>query len=256
VYLLAFDSARGAAFDARVFEASTAQGEAPRVETASRAVIDTVDVASLVLLGGGIVAVALARRRLDVAVAAGALLVGANVTTQVLKPALYRLDPFGTAHERTLHGSFPSGHSTVATSIALALVLAAPVALKLPAALLGSAYAWAMGISLMVQGGHYPSDVAGGYLVAGAWAGLVAALAPPRPTGTRPESVRTGLALAGGLVLAFAAAVAVAVAARPEAVAFRVHVQTRLVFAAVVLAVLAAAVAVGLAALRQPRATA
>jgi len=249
VYVIAFDTGRGLGWDAHVLQAATAERAIPSVQNASSGLIDTIDVGSLVLLGGGIVGVALLLGRRRAALGAAVLLAGANATTQALKPGLGALHPFGDARAQ-IHSSFPSGHATVTMSVALAAVLVAPTGWNLLAALGGAAYAAAVGISLLVQASHYPSDVAGAYLVTGAWAGAVAALLPELLEETRPGSVRAGLIAAAGAVAAFGVAVAVAVHEHPGIVV-RVHLETRLVFALALLAGLALAVTAGYALLLQ-----
>ncbi len=167
--------------------------------------------------------------------ALGALLVigGANATTQVLKHLGNDL--------------FPSGHATVAMSLALAAVLVAPPAWKVLAGLAGSAYAAGVGVSLVIQAAHFPSDVAAGYLVAGCWAGAVGALLVESPEKEeRPRSVRAGLPAAVIAVTGFAVAVVVAVVEHPGIVV-RVEDRTKLVFALTVLAGLAVLVALAFA---------
>ena len=158
---------------------------------------------------------------------AAAVLLGANVTTHVLKPGLGRLDPLGAEAARDLVGSFPSGHATVAASLGLALMLVVPRRLVWLAALLGLGYAAGVGAALLALGWHYPSDVAGGYLVATAWAGAAAAVLawrdrrpPPRrrrPLRYRP-SVRVGAAVLGGAALVFLVLVTAAFIERPDLV--------------------------------------
>jgi hypothetical protein len=76
-------------------------------------------------------------------------------------------------------------------------------------------YAAAVGLGLVIRFAHYPSDVVGGYLIAGAWATAMAAIAlahrdrgAPEPAPARMPAPGTiligvGLALAaGGLLLA------------------------------------------------------
>ncbi len=249
VYVLAFDTGRGLSWDVFVLHAATAQRDIPSVQAASSGLIDTIDIGSLVLLGGGIVGVALLLGRKRAALGAVLLIAGANATTQGLKPGLGSMHPFGDPRPQ-IQSSFPSGHATVAVSIALAAVIVAPAGWKVLAALAGAAYAAGVGISLLVQASHYPSDVAGAYLLTGAWAGAVAALLPDRPGDVRPGSLRAGAIAAGAAVAAFAVVVAVAVHRHPGIV-LRVHVQTKLVFAVIVLAGLALAVASGLALLLQ-----
>ena len=102
------------------------------------------------------------------AVVVPAILLGANVTTQLLKPAL--ADPRAastcTASRSIYPGSWPSGHSTASMSLALCCVLVVGPRLRPLAALLGAGYAIAVGYALVALGYHLPSDVLGGYLVA------------------------------------------------------------------------------------------
>ena len=164
------------------------------------------------------VAVAVLRGRPRSALAVVAIILGANVTTELLKHMLAepRL-PFMPAP------SWPSGHSTAVMSLALASVLAAPTRLRPVAAALGASLAIAVGYSVMATGMHYPSDVVGGFLVAATWTLLaVAALLAaerwrPSPTpGAGPLSIwavlgAPGVVLAGALILT-----AIVVLIRPD----------------------------------------
>jgi membrane-associated phospholipid phosphatase len=203
------------------------ESTAPRLHHATSDVLRTIDVTSLALMGGGLVALALARRRPDVAVGVVVVLAGANVTTQVLKRTLEQ-----PPESPTYAGppSFPSGHATVAMSLALAAVLASPAGLRLVTALAGALYATAVGVALVALGWHYPSDVAGGYLVSGAWTALVAAalaaFGAQRARGRRAVALDRRLAgfLVVVLVLGFTVGVAVTLARRPELISYgRVH---------------------------------
>jgi membrane-associated phospholipid phosphatase len=236
VFLFAFHTSRGIRWDAEILRAATAGRDIPSVQSASEGLIETISIGSLVLLGGGLVVVALLLGRVRAALGALLVIGGANATTQVLKPSV--------GHDR-----FPSGHATVAMSLAVAAVLVAPPAWKLLTSLLGAAYAAGVGVSLVIQAAHYPSDVAAGYLVAGAWAGAVAAALPDDPARPREGSVRTGLVVTGLAVVGFAVAVAVAVVEHPGIVV-RVEDRTKLVFALAVLAGLALVVAVTFAAIQ------
>lgn len=103
-------------------------------------------------------------------IAAIAVVAGANLTTQFFKLALAH------PHARQLLGAdqlqwdgFPSGHETSAVSIAIAFAFVVPARLLPAVAALGACLAAAMGWSVLVLNWHYPSDVVGGILVAGAW---------------------------------------------------------------------------------------
>ena len=135
--------------------------------------LDTISASSLLLLGAGIMAIALLRGRPLLAVGAGVVVLGANLTTQWLKEELGRPDLLPGSLPTP--GSFPSGHVTVAMSLAMALVLVAPPSLRWVAAALGSAYAIGVGVAVILLDWHRPSDVLGAYLVTVAWTALVAA---------------------------------------------------------------------------------
>jgi membrane-associated phospholipid phosphatase len=135
--------------------------------------------------------VALFRGRPRIAFAVGAVILGANVSTELLKhlvaaPRASWLLPGGYTPIPPV--SWPSGHSTAAMSLVLACVLAVPARLRPAVAALGGVLAIAVGYSLLVTAKHYPSDVLGGFLVATTWTLMtVAAL---RAADRRRESVR------------------------------------------------------------------
>lgn len=207
----------GAALSGRIFSR-------PRVREVTHGILRTISVTSLALLGGAVVTIALVRNRTGRALAAVAVIAGANVTTQVLKRVvLSRPDlvsgPLGT------RPTFPSGHSTVAMSLAVALVVVVGRRHRVAAALAGTAYAVAVGGATLTAGWHRPSDVMGAYLVVLVWGSLATAFLVPDPTRSgrarRPgppdsdEAVPV-LAVLGVVLLglAFAGAVAFAVARR------------------------------------------
>ena len=182
--------------------------------------LDTVSVTSIFLATVALIGIALLRRRPLLAVGIGVLVLGSNVTTQLLKDWLTRPDLL-TPH--TLQNSiqaFPSGHSTVAMSLALALVLAVPARLRLPVGLVGITYAVLVGAATLTGGWHRPSDVLGAYLVTLGWAAAVCVwlVAPRGPQPREPEgsavvldTVVIALTL---LVIAAAVVIGVDVAAR------------------------------------------
>jgi membrane-associated phospholipid phosphatase len=116
------------------------------------------------------VGVGLSRRRPLDAAAAVAVVVGANVTTQLLKAALsHPRFQSAVGAEQLGEVPFPSGHVTAVTSIAIAFVFVVPRDLRPLVALLGAGAVGAVSCSVMVLGWHYPSDVLGGILVASGW---------------------------------------------------------------------------------------
>ncbi len=200
--------------------------------------------------------VALARRRLPVAIAIGAVLLGANVTTQLLKPLLAqpRYSALADGIIWSSAGSWPSGHSTAAMSLALCSVLAAPARLRPLVAAIGGAFAVAVGYSLVTLGSHFPSDVLGGFLVAGTWTMVaVAALLTLRDRRARPVAAGAaarvtlpealgppGAALLVALGLATAAAIA-----RPHDVVVYTRAHEAFVVGAAAIGAIGLAIATG-----------
>jgi membrane-associated phospholipid phosphatase len=170
------------------------------------------------LIGLGIIVVALLRRRFARAGAVAILLVVTGLTTQTLKSTL--------GHPRAGEilgvdmGSWPSGHSTAAMTLALCAVLVAPRVLRGAVAVAGAAFALAVGLGVLVMDWHYVTDVAGGYLVAMGW--MLLAVAALRRV-ERPSSLpaRAVSPAWGGI----------AVAAVVGVVAARVHADSLATFA-------------------------
>jgi membrane-associated phospholipid phosphatase len=120
--------------------------------------------------------VALKRGRPRHALAAIALLAGANIATQVLKLLLQHDRPHAFLDVAEISSTaFPSGHATASMSLALAAVLVAPVALRPLVAVAGALFALAVSESILLLGWHFASDVVGGFLVAATAALLVLA---------------------------------------------------------------------------------
>ena len=144
-------------------------------------------------------------------VVAGVAVVGvATVMSQVLKILLAhpRVEPLYLNMEQE---SLPSGHATAAMSLAVAAILIAPRSLRLPAAVAGGFYALAVGISVVLLGWHYPSDVFAGWLVA-VGVGLVALaiLRVREGEGVEDEEAGEGARSAAGIGLAALAGVVIA----------------------------------------------
>jgi len=97
---------------------------------------ELVDPRPFALFGAAILLLALARRRPRSAIAIAATLAGANVTTQLLKPALAQA-PIVPGMETA---SWPSGHATAAMALALCLQLAVPQRWRPTAAALGGLF--------------------------------------------------------------------------------------------------------------------
>jgi membrane-associated phospholipid phosphatase len=182
--------ARGERFDVSAVQDGLSQLAVPRAQHATPLVLGTISVSSLAFVGAGLIAFALVRGRTDLGAACAVLLIGAPVTSELLKRELH---PIGT--QPSLHASFPSGHATVALAVGLSLTMVVPRNVRVVTAVLGGVYAFAIGSALVITSAHFPSDVAGGFCVATAWA-AAAALLVRRPADTRlPLRLFAGLAL-------------------------------------------------------------
>jgi membrane-associated phospholipid phosphatase len=123
------------------------------------------------------VGVALVRRRFRVAVAAVVLVLGANLTTQILKSHILIRPDLGVGSSAN---TLPSGHTTLVFSLALAAVLVSPRALRWFVTLGAAAVGGLTGLATIIAAWHRPSDVVAGMLVTLAWAALVSAVVAGR----------------------------------------------------------------------------
>ncbi|PFG41933.1 PAP2 superfamily protein [Isoptericola jiangsuensis] len=151
-------------------------------------VLDVVSVSFVVLGVGAAMAVALVRRRWVLALQVAVLVGGANLTTQVLKH--YVLDRPDLLEGWNGSNSLPSGHTTIAASVSVALLLATPRSWRAVVAVAGGAYTAATGVSTLVGQWHRPSDVVAAVLVVLAWGALVCALTPASSLDVAPRRRR------------------------------------------------------------------
>lgn len=150
---------------------SGAQSQEDRFSALAELAVGSVSVP--VIIGVLVLAVVLVliRRRPGLLVPLAALVAGANVTTQVVKHLVVVREALGPGIDVTPN-SFPSGHTALAASAAVALVLASGAARWL-VALLGAVWTAGAGIGTLVLGWHRPSDVVGAILVVATWTFLV-----------------------------------------------------------------------------------
>lgn len=169
---IAVDTASGQRLDQLILsgadghQGTLAQYAQLAVESVSTPVIAGILVLTIVL--------ALVRRRARILLPLGLLVLGANLTTQIIKHVLVTREALGPGIEITPN-SFPSGHTTLAATAMVALVLASGPA-RVILAPLGALWTTAAGIGTLVVGWHRPSDVVGAIVVAAAWTFLVLAL--------------------------------------------------------------------------------
>ncbi|WP_127507408.1 phosphatase PAP2 family protein [Actinoplanes solisilvae] len=167
------------------------------------------------------------RKRLDLAIGATLLVLGANATTRLLKTYLDRPDLDGSG----MPNSFPSGHTTAAVSVAFAVILVLPQALRGMVALIGFAYVTVIAVATVWAEWHRPSDTAAALAVTLAWSAVavfgIRVRRLRRDGGTQPPSrlvtvpllaIGALSAVVGGLGLA---AVALSERALPDLVSGR-----------------------------------
>lgn len=155
-------------------------------------VLDVVSVGFIAVAVLTCVVIAVARRRWGLALVAALVLGGANLTTRVLKVGL--LDRPDLGHGPSFN-TLPSGHTTAAASVAVAVLLVVPPRGRPWAAVLGAGYAGATGVSTLIGQWHRPSDVVAGLLVVLLWGALACAVLalgvdprPGRPDGHPPTA--------------------------------------------------------------------
>lgn len=177
--------------------------------------LNLVSVSALIAATVLVALVATVRRHLGLGALAVVLLAGANVTTEILKKQLLHRPDLGVDGLLvTTMNTLPSGHTTVAMSVSIALLLVVPPALKSMVAVLGGLGSAAMGIATLSAGWHRPSDAVAAYFVVGAWAaGLAAMFVLTGAAGQAPLRRRLPVTVLSLLVTAGLAAWAIGCAA-------------------------------------------
>jgi membrane-associated phospholipid phosphatase len=174
---------------------------------------------SLVLVCVAAAAIGVLRKRIDLAVGAALLVGGSNASVQLLKTHLVRprLDDFRAPN------SFPSGHTAAAASVAFALIMVLPAAVRGTVALIGAGYVAVIAVATVWAAWHRPSDTVAALLIVLAWgslatfgirAGRYRSLAAPR----RPGRPATLLLIAIGAVTTLAGSLGLAAVVLSERV--------------------------------------
>jgi membrane-associated phospholipid phosphatase len=237
---------RGA--DSSLLSAYTAL-DVPASSDRLSAIAHLADPAPFAFLLLALAGVAIVRHRPALSVAALVAALGANATTQLLKPALaHPRITGGLGLDQIAPASWPSGHATASMSLALAAVLVAAPRWRPALAAAGAAFATAVGFAIVALTWHYPSDVLGGWLVAAAWAFAAAAVVRAVERRPAPAPAASGALLPWAAVGALAVAVAGGLLLRrPDLVATLAIDHTRSVAGGVAFAAGACAVAGGVA---------
>jgi membrane-associated phospholipid phosphatase len=131
--------------------------------------LDAISPPAVLLVVALTMVVAFLRRRPGSAVQAGVLIVGATVTTQLLKQLAPRPELTGELYGN----SFPSGHVTVAVAAVLAIMTTFGRHARPLFYMIGAAFAAVVAEQTVAFGWHRCSDVVGACAVALLWLGLV-----------------------------------------------------------------------------------
>jgi membrane-associated phospholipid phosphatase len=226
VYLLATRVPAVERADLRTLDGFIGLSALPLAEHTHR-LVTLFDPAPFAVLVLGIVAAAYLMGRLPIGLLAGGAMIGAAVTSQVLKVVLATQRDYLPGYWMGPE-AWPSGHTTAVMSFALALVLIAPPNRRWLAAAVGGVLTVVTVFGILINAWHYPSDVIGGLLNATFWASLaVIPLRSREPGSWRAPAI-------AGAVLAFGALVAVL--SRPEAAATYASDNTTFVVGALAIA--------------------
>lgn len=163
-----------------------------------------VSVRALLIVAGVLFVLSLFRRRFLIGLVIIGGLAGAVVGAELFKHHLPRPElaaPDGAVPAYFSQDTYPSGHTTIGTSVVLAFLMLAPVRwrpwLAGPAGLFSASYATAV----LFEGWHRPSDAVGGILWSGVCLGLAAAfviacqrsVTPPAPISRGALSLSAGI---------------------------------------------------------------
>ncbi|HAN70758.1 MAG TPA: hypothetical protein DCQ36_04095 [Actinobacteria bacterium] len=202
-YLLAVQTRVGQAWGDEAYLARVVEGR--RLLSLERFLLESITIPVLLCFGLLLVLIGGLRRRwLATALVTGAY-AAAIASAEVLKAALSRPE-LATAYE-SLMGSkealntYPSGHATLATGLALGAVILASPRQRPYVAILGSLLAVAVSCAVVAAGWHRPSDAIGGIALALTWMAAAAAITLARRGTPAPASRVTGLVLVADVLI-------------------------------------------------------
>ena len=163
----------GQALDAMALEGSEIGSH--YVSAHARRLLSVVSMPAAVVLVVTILVIGLLRRSHRRAVWAVVAVVGANLTTQILKYQFLWRPDFNITERWDNANTLPSGHTTMAASAAVALILLSGRRWRPLSAWAGGLFTIAMGYSTLVCQWHRPSDVMTAVLLSVAWGALAVA---------------------------------------------------------------------------------
>lgn len=186
--------------------------EAGSLRSVERGLLESIDTPVLLCFGIVLIVIAGLRRNWLAATVVTGAFVGAILSAEALKALLPRPE-LAVAYE-SLMGSkealntYPSGHATLATALAMGALILVPPRLRPYVAIAGSTLTIAVSTSVVAAGWHRPSDAIGGIALALTWmsAGAAMTLArrgvPAHDRGTLAPVLIVDALLLAGVVLA------------------------------------------------------
>lgn len=205
----AIHSVRGFGFDERMMHSL---GTTAAAWTRILELLGLVTDVSVAVCLAACVVVAVLQRRWAVAVSAGVLIAGANITTQVLKyQVLQSVSPPNT---------LPSGHTTVGLSLSLAAVIVASHRWRPLVTAGAAALATFVGAGTVAAHWHRPGDVLAAGMVCLGWSAVALAIAGGLQRRTRRGRHPGLLTTASLLGVLLAGTVVVVIGVRPR---FGIH---------------------------------
>lgn len=175
LYLLTVRTSYG-----RLFADASLRG-AVRTRSGSGGLVDqalgVVTVASLLAALALVAVIALLRLRRGLGLAAVGVLLGSNLSAQLLKEFVLQRPDLGLLESApsTLN-SLPSGHSAAAFSVGVALLIVVPPRIRELVAAAGVTYACVVAVATMAAGWHRAADSAAAFLLVGLWASVALAV--------------------------------------------------------------------------------
>ncbi len=133
--------------------------------------LELITVTSVAVGCVGLVLVGVFRGRFLLGLSAAMSVGLASLTSEALKRIIERPELADTTYAISPN-SFPSGHVTIATSLALGFILVTPHRWRTPTAIGGALWTIWQSTAVVAAGWHRPSDAAAGTLVALAWAAV------------------------------------------------------------------------------------
>lgn len=147
-----------------------------RLDDQADSLLATVSVPMVAVIIAVVLIIGVLRGRWLAGVAAAVAVVGANVTTQVLKSQVLQRDDLLGLGVWNGTNTLPSGHTTVAAAALVGLLLVVPPTMRSLTTAFGVVAVSAYGLATLINSWHRPSDVAAAVLVASGWGYLAVAV--------------------------------------------------------------------------------